>query len=98
MISLTLSLLIQANTQPSATWSSLLGPIVIFGILVAALIATALFVRKWALGGDSDGDLSNFSMAQLRKMRDRGQLSEIEYEHAKAAVIEQSRRMLEEKP
>ncbi|HEV7298217.1 MAG TPA: SHOCT domain-containing protein [Tepidisphaeraceae bacterium] len=66
-----------------------------FGIvIVVGLLALFWFARKAFISwyGEEQGATSGFSMGDLRDMRKRGQISEAEFERAKAMVIDSAKR------
>jgi len=60
--------------------------LIIGGVLI--LVFIALKTRHWLLDNDDSDDAGEFfSIAQLRQLRDQGDLSEVEYESAKRALV-----------
>ena len=63
-------------------------------LIVAGLLVLFWFVRKAFINwyGEEAGPTTGFSMGDLRDMRKRGQISEYEFERAKAMVIDSAKR------
>ena len=64
------------------------------GVLLAAsfvLVVVLLVVRKIMMRGlEGDGGAEPFTLAELRRMHDEGQLSDAEFERAKKGLIARS--------
>ena len=72
---------------PTSLFAELLPAIA--GLLV--LVVIGLVVISWLrrrLGGDDGSDAGDFTLEGLRRLRAEGQISEAEFEQAKAAIIE----------
>lgn len=59
------------------------------GLLVAVvvLVVTGQLLRRWFRRETHDLEGVDFGLADLRRMRDAGQLSEAEYERARARIL-----------
>ena len=72
--------------------------IVSLGWLVAAvllLIIVAFLLRKWLLRDDVTGAGAQFTMADLRQMRDEGLMSPEEFDRAKMFLVSRGKALLE---
>ena len=63
------------------------------GLLV--LIAAVVLVRKWLIGRDEVDQAPGFTLADMRRLRDEGELSEQEYQRIRARLIGEARRGLD---
>jgi len=61
-------------------------------VAVLVVIVVALVVRRWLLGSADTGDAGGFTMAEMRRMHEAGELSDEEWESAKAALRAHTRR------
>lgn len=67
------------------------------GWLVAAvmlIIVAAVFLRKWLLRDDVTSQGTQFTLADLRQMRDQGLLSQEEFDRTKMFLVSRGRAML----
>jgi len=59
---------------------------VMMGVAIAGFGAIMIFRRKFMAAADAD-HVPGFSLAELREMRDRGEMTPEEYEQTRARVI-----------
>jgi hypothetical protein len=78
----------QGRATDVISWS-----LVLVGGLIAAFVAVAWF-RKWMRDDDATGDaVPALTLGDLRELRARGEMTEQEYELARAKVLGQARAM-----
>lgn len=68
--------------------------LVIIVVASALVIALAIFLKKRLTGEPRDTGDGLFLMSDLRKLRDEGQISDEEFERARAAIIARGKAML----
>ncbi|MCS7033616.1 MAG: SHOCT domain-containing protein [Phycisphaerae bacterium] len=73
------------NVAPVFVWS-----LVLVGLILVALVVLLLIRRK--LSTPETGLHASFTLADLRKMRDSGQLTEEQYQKMRESVIGSARR------
>lgn len=64
-------------------------------LIIAAVVAAAL-IRRAVRGGSSAA--AGFTLAQLREMHERGDLTDEEYQAARTAALDEAARMLSDTP
>ncbi len=81
--------LAQTRSHPIGEVMIWLGVLLVAAVLIGVI---GYMLRKRLLGGD-DGEetIQPFTLADLRRLHREGQLSDEEYERAKAAMIAQTR-------
>jgi hypothetical protein len=78
--------LAQSGAAPaSATWSGVVWAGIMLGLVVVG--ASAILILRKRLFDPHSGGGEGLTLAELREMRERGDLSPEEYERAKALVI-----------
>lgn len=80
-------LLAQANQHTGRIfWSVLL-----LAVAVIVLVAIAMLVRRFMLSSDEPDHTPGFTLAEMRRLRDAGELSDEEYERVRSALVGQTR-------
>ncbi|MCC6423016.1 MAG: SHOCT domain-containing protein [Phycisphaerales bacterium] len=70
--------------------------LVLIGVIIILFVAAA-WVKRWAARNADTGPVSGFSLSELRRLHQSGQLSQEEFERAKEKIV-QSARALSTKP
>lgn len=89
----------QGNQSGSVSLQQGLDIIVGLGWLIAAvvlLIVAAVVLRKWLLRDDASSASLQFTMADLRQMRDEGLMTPEEFDRAKKFLVSRGKAMLVE--
>lgn len=63
---------------------------------VAILIVAAVVLRKWLLRDDTASNSVQFTMADLREMRDQGLMSPEEFDRAKKFLVSRGKALIQE--
>jgi uncharacterized membrane protein len=71
---------------------------VIMAVAVVGFVAIMIFKRLWRHGDAPAAQEAGFSLADLRAMRDRGEITPEEYEQTRAKVIAQVKKLATEPP
>jgi hypothetical protein len=71
---------------------------IIMAVAVVGFITIMIFKRFWKRSEGQPTHEAGFSLADLRAMRDRGEITPEEYEQTRANVIAKVKKKSEEKP
>jgi hypothetical protein len=63
-------------------------------VMIAAIGMVVLALVRRRLGEQSSSDAADFSLAELRRLRDHGQMSPDEFDRAKARIVSQTQETL----
>ncbi|MCC7349715.1 MAG: SHOCT domain-containing protein [Phycisphaerales bacterium] len=66
--------------------------LVLIGVIII-LFVTAAWVKRWASRNADAGPVSGFSLSELRKLHQSGQLSQDEFNRAKEKIVQSARTM-----
>ncbi len=77
---------------PIFVWS-----LVLIGVIVILFMA-AVWVRRWAGRGVDPGAAAGFSLSELRRLHQSGQLTEEEFERAKEKIVQAAKAMASKPP
>lgn len=92
-------LLAQQKTPESGNFITLIIFLGLLMVAVAGLLIIVKVMRKWALKGHDDtGAPSGFGLGEWRELRDKGLITEEEYQAAKAKITESARKTFLDKP
>lgn len=84
--------------QSQSEWSAFTKLLVALGVIVAVALlgfAAAVMIRR-RLADTPVTRAPGFTLSELRRMRDEGQISPDEFERARAKMVETTRKSLEE--
>ena len=88
------------NTSARQAQSDIFFWLVVLICIGIALAGVAILLRKWLGFGSQDPaqptDGNGFSLAELRRLYDQGQLSDAEFENAKKLIIARSRAAMDQ--
>ncbi len=84
--------LLPANRDRLLMWGG-----VIMAVAVVGCVAI-MFLRRRMLAQQDSANVPGFSLAELRAMRDRGEITPEEYEQTRAHVIEKVKAKMNEPP
>ncbi len=90
-----LTMLAQEGVPPVDWEKILLWGFVLIGLAILGFGAISLFRRKFMAPAEGD-QVPGFSLADLREMRDRGEITPEEYEQTRARVIAKVKAKLDE--
>ncbi|MEX1016856.1 MAG: SHOCT domain-containing protein [Phycisphaeraceae bacterium] len=87
-----------AQTPPGWDAARVLWSVAGLTVAVVVLGVVAMLVRRWMLKDDQPGTRPGFTLADMRRMHAAGDLSDEEYERARAALLGEARHGLEDGP
>ena len=71
--------------------------VAMLGVGVMAVVVIAFYARRWWIGGEEEGkDGPEFTLEELRRLREEGQLTQEEFERMKEIEIGRIRTGMEE--
>lgn len=71
--------------------------LVLMGVLIALFVVT-IKIRRWSNQTTQDTAGQGFTLSSLREMHRQGQISDEEFERAKARIVAGARRSILERP
>ena len=77
---------------PIIVWS-----LVLFGVIVI-LFAASVWIKRWAGRNADSGPVSGFSLSELRRLHQSGQLNQEEFERAKVKIVRSAQAMASKPP
>jgi hypothetical protein len=75
---------------------SILGSSLLLVVLLLVLFFGMAMLRKWVKKGDDEAPKLGFTLGDLRRMRDEGQITEEEFERARTQMIAATQRAAEQ--
>jgi len=77
---------------PIFVWS-----LVLIGVIIVLFVAAA-WVKRWAGRHADQGPVAGFSLSELRRLHQSGQLTQEEFERAKEKIVQAAKAMASKPP